>query len=89
MQHQVFRQCYKIPGKVIERFLKYVSGNGLQIFLYDEEEEYIASTHSEDLGFKFIAHDPIEPPFLKELGAGLAPGFHYLIALKQTEVSNI
>ena len=61
----------------------------MEVILYDEEMEYIVSSHSGDLGFKFLAHDPKEPPFLKELGAGLAPGFHYLVALKQSEVLNL
>ena len=61
-------------------------GNGLQVVLYDEEKDYIETHDSEDLGFKFLAHAPIEPPFLKELGFGLAPGYHYLIALRQREV---
>ena len=56
------------------------------MILYDEESEYIESKEAEDLGFKFLAHDPTEPPFLKELGFGLAPGFHYLIALREREV---
>lgn len=62
-------------------------GNGLKLILYDEEDEYIETSDSEDLGFKFLAHDPTEPPFLKEMGFGLAPGYHYLIALRQREVS--
>ena len=59
----------------------------MTLILYDEEDEYIETSRSDDLGFKFLAHDPIEPPFLKELGFGLAPGFHYLIALRQREVT--
>ena len=62
-------------------------GNGLRVVLYDEAEEYIESKNSDDLGFKFLAHSSVEPPFLKELGGGLAPGFHYLIALREKEVS--
>ena len=59
----------------------------MELFLYVEADEYIETDHSEDLGVKFLAHSPIEPPFLKELGYGLAPGYHYLIALQQREVS--
>lgn len=59
----------------------------MKLILYDEEDEYIETSDSEDLGFKFLAHDPTEPPFLKEMGFGLAPGYHYLIALRQREVS--
>ena len=69
--------------------LNLLTGNGLELILYDEESEYIESNDAEDLGFKFLAHDPIEPPFLKELGFGLAPGFQYLIALREREVSII
>ena len=58
----------------------------MELFLYVEADEYIETDHSEDLGVKFLAHSPIEPPFLKELGYGLAPGYHYLIALQQREV---
>jgi len=66
--------------------LCYFTENGLQVVLYDESDEYIETDNSEDLGFKFLPHSPEEPPFLKELGFGLAPGFHYLIAMQQREV---
>ena len=65
----------------------YTTGNGLKLLLYDEEDEYIESHDSEDLGVKFLPHPHIEPPFLKELGFGAAPGYHYQIALQQREVT--
>ena len=55
--------------------------------MYDEEVEYIETFDTDDLGIKFLPHSPEEPPFLKELGFGLAPGYHYLIGLKEKEVS--
>ena len=64
-----------------------LAGNGLQLVLYNEEEEYIHTVHSEDLRVKFLPHSHFEPPFLKELGSGLAPGFHYLIAINEREVN--
>jgi len=63
------------------------AGNGLKLVLYDEEDEYIEIDGADDLGIKFQPHHFTEPPFMKEMGYGLAPGFHYLIALKEREVS--
>ena len=62
-------------------------GSGLYLILYNEEIEYIKSPDTEDLGIKFLPHFWDEPPFLKELGFGFAPGYHYLIGLKEKEVS--
>ncbi|XP_067951695.1 acid-sensing ion channel 1C-like [Watersipora subatra] len=81
-----YSKCYTFNSLGDHQLLKAGSGNGLEMVLYDEEDDYIESKDSEDLGFKFLAHSPIEPPFLKELGFGLAPGFHYLIALQQREI---
>ena len=66
------------------------TGNGLEIVLYVEPDEYLETAHAAaDLGVKFLPHNHTEPPFLKELGFGAAPGFRYFITLRQKEVTSI
>ena len=62
-------------------------GNGVQLLLNVEEREYIESADSSDLGFMLLVHHQSEPPFTKEFGFGLTPGFHYLIGMRMVEVS--
>ena len=56
-------------------------------YMMKKKSTYTPTIHSEDLGVKFLPHSHFEPPFLKELGSGLAPGFHYLIANNEREVN--
>lgn len=63
-----------------------ITGNGLQLVLNVEEAEYLETDDAGDLGIKFLTHNTVEPPFLKELGSGLSPGYHYFVSLQQREV---
>lgn len=65
------------------------AGNGLKLLLDVERSEYVETYHSDNIGIKFLAHSPMEPPNMHEQGYGLAPGHHYLIALHQKEVQDI
>lgn len=58
----------------------------MKLVLDVQPEEYLENHESEDLGIKFQAHYPSEPPILKDKGMGFAPGYHYQIALQQREV---
>lgn len=69
--------------------LLFKAGTGLKLILDVQPEEYLENHESEDLGIKFQAHLPSEPPVLKDKGLGFAPGYHYQIALQQREVSRL
>lgn len=50
-------------------------------------EEYLEYKGAADAGFKVLVHAQEDPPYIKELGFGLAPGMHHFVALRKMEVS--
>ncbi|XP_067942103.1 acid-sensing ion channel 1C-like isoform X2 [Watersipora subatra] len=87
VEYTHYGKCYTFNKFADHQLQKAGSGNGLYLVLYDEEIEYIETKNTDDLGIKFLPHAQHEPPFLKELGFGFAPGFHYLVTLKQKEIT--
>lgn len=51
-----------------------------------EEEEYIESKESSDLGFMVLVHHQDEPPLITEFGFGITTGYHYMMSMRMREV---
>ena len=61
------------------------SGYGLRLVLDIESYEYMTGPHNE-AGVKVYVHQPGTIPLVKDLGFALAPGMHFFVDLKKTEV---
>ncbi|XP_070537189.1 acid-sensing ion channel 1C-like [Ptychodera flava] len=69
------------------------AGNGLKLILDIELEEYTPSNDldgdSMDAGLKILIHPTNEPPYVKELGFALTPGYHSFISMKKELITGL
>ncbi|KAM6282442.1 acid-sensing ion channel 3 isoform 2-T2 [Porphyrio hochstetteri] len=77
-------KCYTFnsggPGREVLTTLQGGAGNGLELMLNVQQEEYLpvwgdTDETSYEAGVKVQIHSQDEPPFIDQLGFGVAPGF--------------
>lgn len=89
-------KCYTFnagaPGNELLTTVKGGSGNGLELMLNIQQEEYLpvwgeSDEISYEAGVKVQIHSQEEPPFIDQLGFGVAPGFQTFVSCQQQRVS--
>ncbi|KAM5135924.1 acid-sensing ion channel 2 isoform 2-T2 [Mantella aurantiaca] len=68
------------------------TGNGLEIMLDIQQDEYLpiwgeTEETTFEAGVKVQIHSQSEPPFIQELGFGVAPGFQTFVATQEQRLS--
>ncbi|XP_074842466.1 acid-sensing ion channel 3 [Carettochelys insculpta] len=85
-------KCYTFnsgaPGTELLTTVKGGSGNGLELMLNIQQEEYLpvwgeTEETSYEAGVKVQIHSQEEPPFIDQLGFGVAPGFQTFVSCQQ------
>uniref|UniRef100_A0A8U7M1D4 Acid sensing ion channel subunit 3 n=1 Tax=Corvus moneduloides TaxID=1196302 RepID=A0A8U7M1D4_CORMO len=85
-------KCYTFnpggPGREVLTTLQGGSGNGLELMLNVQQEEYLpvwgdTDETSFEAGVKVQIHSQDEPPFIDQLGFGVAPGFQTFVSCQQ------
>ncbi|XP_023967485.1 acid-sensing ion channel 3 isoform X2 [Chrysemys picta bellii] len=85
-------KCYTfnagVPGNELLTTVKGGSGNGLELMLNIQQEEYLpvwgeSDEISYEAGVKVQIHSQEEPPFIDQLGFGVAPGFQTFVSCQQ------
>ncbi|XP_078662551.1 acid-sensing ion channel 2-like isoform X3 [Branchiostoma floridae x Branchiostoma belcheri] len=68
-------------------------GNGLKVTINIENDEYMATNDvagdAMDAGIKVMVHPQHEPPFVKELGFAVSPGFHTFVAIRKEVITTL
>ncbi|CAH1241431.1 ASIC2 [Branchiostoma lanceolatum] len=81
-----------LAGKVLSSS-KPGEGNGLKVTINIENDEYMATDDvggdAMDAGIKVMVHPQHEPPFVKELGFAVSPGFHTFVAIRQEVITTL
>ncbi|EGV94376.1 Amiloride-sensitive cation channel 1, neuronal [Cricetulus griseus] len=80
-------------GKPLLTTVKGGTGNGLEIMLDIQQDEYLpiwgeTEETTFEAGVKVQIHSQSEPPFIQELGFGVAPGFQTFVATQEQRVSS-
>uniref|UniRef100_H3A9X2 Acid sensing ion channel subunit 1 n=1 Tax=Latimeria chalumnae TaxID=7897 RepID=H3A9X2_LATCH len=87
-----YGKCYTFnsgkDGNPLLTTLKGGMGNGLEIMLDIQQDDYLpvwkeTDETSIEAGVKVQIHDQTEPPFIHELGFGVAPGFQTFVATQE------
>ncbi|KQK82945.1 acid-sensing ion channel 3 [Amazona aestiva] len=90
-------KCYTFnsggPGREVLTTLQGGAGNGLELMLNVQQEEYLpvwgdTDETSYEAGVKVQIHSQEEPPFIDQLGFGVAPGFQTFVSCQQQRVSH-
>ncbi|XP_037747420.1 acid-sensing ion channel 3 isoform X1 [Chelonia mydas] len=85
-------KCYTFnagaPGTEPLTTVKGGSGNGLELMLNIQQDEYLpvwgeSDEISYEAGVKVQIHSQEEPPFIDQLGFGVAPGFQTFVSCQQ------
>ncbi|EMP24034.1 Amiloride-sensitive cation channel 2-C, neuronal [Chelonia mydas] len=79
------------PGTEPLTTVKGGSGNGLELMLNIQQDEYLpvwgeSDEISYEAGVKVQIHSQEEPPFIDQLGFGVAPGFQTFVSCQQQRV---
>uniref|UniRef100_A0A674P3K0 Acid-sensing (proton-gated) ion channel 2 n=1 Tax=Takifugu rubripes TaxID=31033 RepID=A0A674P3K0_TAKRU len=91
-----YGKCYMFnaaeEGKTLRTTMKGGTGNGLEIMLDIQQDEYLPVWgDSEDTAFeagvRVQIHSQAEPPFVHELGFGVAPGFQTFVATQEQRLT--
>ncbi|XP_064633593.1 acid-sensing ion channel 1C-like [Lineus longissimus] len=61
----------------------------LQLHLYVETEEYVASANGPGMGFKVLPHDLYDIPLMRPSGIAVSPGMMTFIGLKKKKVEKL
>ncbi|XP_031210416.1 acid-sensing ion channel 2 isoform X4 [Mastomys coucha] len=97
--HRVFTKygkCYMFnsgeDGKPLLTTVKGGTGNGLEIMLDIQQDEYLpiwgeTEETTFEAGVKVQIHSQSEPPFIQELGFGVAPGFQTFVATQEQRLT--
>ncbi|OXB55251.1 UNVERIFIED_CONTAM: hypothetical protein H355_012616, partial [Colinus virginianus] len=89
-------KCYTFnsgqPGTELLTTLQGGAGNGLELMLNIQQEEYLpvwgdTDETSYEAGVKVQIHSQQEPPFIDQLGFGVAPGFQTFVSCQQQRPS--
>ncbi|KAL7850271.1 hypothetical protein SRHO_G00196200 [Serrasalmus rhombeus] len=80
-------------GKTLRTTMKGGTGNGLEIMLDIQQDEYLpvwgeTEETAFEAGVRVQIHSHAEPPFVHELGFGVAPGFQTFVATQEQRVSD-
>ncbi|XP_058873486.1 acid-sensing ion channel 1C-like isoform X2 [Acipenser ruthenus] len=87
-----YGKCYMfnsgLDGNPVLTTLKGGMGNGLEIMLDIQQDEYLpvwgeTDETSYEAGIKVQIHSQDEPPFIDQLGFGVAPGFQTFVSCQQ------
>ncbi|XP_051944449.1 acid-sensing ion channel 1C isoform X3 [Hippocampus zosterae] len=87
-----YGKCYTfnsgLDGNPLLTTLKGGTGNGLEIMLDIQQDEYLpvwgeTDETSYEAGIKVQIHSQDEPPFIDQLGFGVAPGFQTFVSCQQ------
>nr|XP_043876622.1 acid-sensing ion channel 1C-like isoform X2 [Solea senegalensis] len=93
-----YGKCYTfnsgLDGNPLLTTLKGGTGNGLEIMLDIQQDEYLpvwgeTDETSYEAGIKVQIHSQSEPPFIDQLGFGVAPGFQTFVSCQQQLVPNV
>ncbi|XP_032298655.1 acid-sensing ion channel 3 [Coturnix japonica] len=85
-------KCYTFnsgqPGMELLTTLQGGAGNGLELMLNIQQEEYLpvwgdTDETSYEAGVKVQIHSQEEPPFIHQLGFGVAPGFQTFVSCQE------
>uniref|UniRef100_A0A8B9H5D3 Acid-sensing (proton-gated) ion channel 2 n=1 Tax=Astyanax mexicanus TaxID=7994 RepID=A0A8B9H5D3_ASTMX len=79
-------------GKTLRTTMKGGTGNGLEIMLDIQQDEYLpvwgeTEETAFEAGVRVQIHSQAEPPFVHELGFGVAPGFQTFVATQEQRVN--
>ncbi|XP_074082047.1 acid-sensing ion channel 1 isoform X2 [Macrotis lagotis] len=87
-----YGKCYTFnagqDGRPLLKTMKGGTGNGLEIMLDIQQDEYLpvwgeTDETSFEAGIKVQIHSQDEPPFIDQLGFGVAPGFQTFVACQE------
>ncbi|PIO22935.1 hypothetical protein AB205_0077470, partial [Aquarana catesbeiana] len=79
------------PGFELLSTLKGGTGNGLELMIDIQQDEYLpvfgeTAETSLEAGVKVQIHSQDEPPFIDQLGFGVAPGFQTFVSCQQQQL---
>ncbi|CAL8287890.1 unnamed protein product [Boreogadus saida] len=92
-----YGKCYMFnaveEGKSLRTTMKGGTGNGLEIMLDIQQDEYLpvwgdTEDTAFEAGVRVQIHSQAEPPFIHELGFGVAPGFQTFVATQEQRVGD-
>nr|XP_055047944.1 acid-sensing ion channel 2 isoform X2 [Misgurnus anguillicaudatus]XP_055047955.1 acid-sensing ion channel 2 isoform X2 [Misgurnus anguillicaudatus] len=91
-----YGKCYTFnaaeEGKTLRTTMKGGTGNGLEIMLDIQQDEYLpvwgeTEETAFEAGIRVQIHSQSEPPFVHELGFGVAPGFQTFVATQEQRLT--
>uniref|UniRef100_A0A673ADC7 Acid-sensing (proton-gated) ion channel 2 n=1 Tax=Sphaeramia orbicularis TaxID=375764 RepID=A0A673ADC7_9TELE len=91
-----YGKCYMFnaaeEGKTLRTTMKGGTGNGLEIMLDIQQDEYLpvwgdTEDTAFEAGVRVQIHSQAEPPFVHELGFGVAPGFQTFVATQEQRLT--
>ncbi|KAM8946057.1 acid-sensing ion channel 2 isoform 1-T1 [Pelodytes ibericus] len=91
-----YGKCYMFnsgqDGRPLLTTMKGGTGNGLEIMLDIQQDEYLpiwgeTEDTTFEAGVKVQIHSQSEPPFIQELGFGVAPGFQTFVATQEQRLT--
>ncbi|XP_036944302.1 acid-sensing ion channel 2 isoform X3 [Acanthopagrus latus] len=91
-----YGKCYMFnadeDGKTLRTTMKGGTGNGLEIMLDIQQDEYLpvwgdTEDTAFEAGVRVQIHSQAEPPFVHELGFGVAPGFQTFVATQEQRLT--
>ncbi|XP_055745054.1 acid-sensing ion channel 2-like [Salvelinus fontinalis] len=91
-----YGKCYMFnaaeEGKTLRTTMKGGTGNGLEIMLDIQQDEYLpvwgdTEETAFEAGVRVQIHSQAEPPFVHELGFGVAPGFQTFVATQEQRLT--
>ncbi|XP_063079136.1 acid-sensing ion channel 2 [Engraulis encrasicolus] len=91
-----YGKCYMFngpeEGKDLRTTMKGGTGNGLEIMLDIQQDEYLpvwgeTEETAFEAGIRVQIHSQAEPPFVHELGFGVAPGFQTFVATQEQRLT--
>ncbi|XP_048101281.1 acid-sensing ion channel 2 isoform X2 [Alosa alosa] len=91
-----YGKCYMFngpeEGKSLRTTMKGGTGNGLEIMLDIQQDEYLpvwgeTEETAFEAGIRVQIHSQAEPPFVHELGFGVAPGFQTFVATQEQRLT--
>ncbi|XP_061837288.1 acid-sensing ion channel 2 isoform X1 [Nerophis lumbriciformis] len=91
-----YGKCYMFnaaeDGKSLRTTMKGGTGNGLEIMLDIQQDDYLpvwgdTEDTAFEAGVRVQIHSQAEPPFVHELGFGVAPGFQTFVATQEQRLT--
>ncbi|XP_015217554.1 acid-sensing ion channel 2 isoform X1 [Lepisosteus oculatus] len=91
-----YGKCYMFnsgeDGKALHTTVKGGTGNGLEIMLDIQQDEYLpvwgeTEETTFEAGVRVQIHSQAEPPFVHELGFGVAPGFQTFVSTQEQRLT--